>query len=152
MIVCYIICLLQHLHNILQTQKWCQWFSCRIDTLTGHIRNKIYTRFYVSLFCCGYIINSMWMHCDSLPKPFRLFRRYCDDRGSSKVILGNIERVALQQTAIKHNTAWVVGIILEKYSGLLGPFYEHGLTLIAAWISDHIHYKMWIKLFIHAQT
>ena len=23
------------------------------------------------------------------------------------------------------------------------PFYEHGLTLIPAWISSYIHYKLW---------
>ena len=27
-----------------------------------------------------------------------------------------------------------------------GPFYWHGLTLIPAWISNHIHYKMWNEI------
>ena len=27
-----------------------------------------------------------------------------------------------------------------------GPFYQHGLTLIPAWISNHIHYKMWDEI------
>ena len=24
-----------------------------------------------------------------------------------------------------------------------GPFYQHGLTLIPAWISNYIHYNVW---------
>ena len=27
-----------------------------------------------------------------------------------------------------------------------GPFYKHGLTLIPAWISDYIHYKVWYEI------
>ena len=27
-----------------------------------------------------------------------------------------------------------------------GPFYKHGLTLIPAWISNHIHYKVWDEI------
>ena len=27
-------------------------------------------------------------------------------------------------------------------------FYQHGLTSIPAWISDHIHYNVWDKLLI----
>ena len=27
-----------------------------------------------------------------------------------------------------------------------GPFYQHGLTLIPAWISDYIHYKVWVEI------
>ena len=34
----------------------------------------------------------------------------------------------------------------------LAPFYYYGLTLIPALTSDHIHYKNWMKLFIHFQT
>ena len=28
----------------------------------------------------------------------------------------------------------------------IGPFYLHGLTLIPAWISDYIHYKVWDEI------
>ena len=28
----------------------------------------------------------------------------------------------------------------------LGPFYWHGLTLIPAWISNHIHPKVWAEI------
>ena len=31
----------------------------------------------------------------------------------------------------------------------LGPFYLHGLTLIPAWISNYIHYKVWDEI-IHS--
>ena len=27
-----------------------------------------------------------------------------------------------------------------------GPFYSHGLTLIPAWISNYIHYKVWNEI------
>ena len=27
-----------------------------------------------------------------------------------------------------------------------GPFYEHGLTLIPAWISNYIHYNVWDEI------
>ena len=27
-----------------------------------------------------------------------------------------------------------------------GPFYQHGLTLIPAWISNYIHYKVWDEI------
>ena len=27
-----------------------------------------------------------------------------------------------------------------------GPFYKHGLTLIPAWISNYIHYKVWDEI------
>ena len=30
------------------------------------------------------------------------------------------------------------------------PFYLHGLTLIPAWIWNHIHYKVWDKLLIYS--
>ena len=33
-----------------------------------------------------------------------------------------------------------------------GSFYYHGLTLIPAWISNHIYDKIWLKLLIHSQT
>ena len=33
-----------------------------------------------------------------------------------------------------------------------GPFYQHGLTLIPAWMNNFIHYKCGMKLFIHSQT
>ena len=32
-----------------------------------------------------------------------------------------------------------------------GPFYKHGLILIQAWINNHIHYNLWVKLFIHSK-
>ena len=28
----------------------------------------------------------------------------------------------------------------------LGPFYQHGLTLIPAWISNYIHYNVWDEI------
>ena len=31
-------------------------------------------------------------------------------------------------------------------------FYQHGLTLIPAWISDYIHYNVWHEFIIHTQT
>ena len=27
-----------------------------------------------------------------------------------------------------------------------GPFYKHGLTLIPAWIGNHMHYKVWDEI------
>ena len=27
-----------------------------------------------------------------------------------------------------------------------GPFYKHGLTLIPAWITNHIHYNVWDEI------
>ena len=30
-----------------------------------------------------------------------------------------------------------------SYSYTCGPFYEHGLTLILAWISNYTHYNVW---------
>ena len=30
-----------------------------------------------------------------------------------------------------------------------GPFYSHGLTLISAWISIHIDYKVWDEITMH---
>ena len=37
---------------------------------------------------------------------------------------------------------------LYKYISIdfCGPFYEHGLTLIPAWISNYIHYKVWDEI------
>ena len=29
---------------------------------------------------------------------------------------------------------------------LWAPFYQHGLTLILAWISNYIHYKLWDEI------
>ena len=31
-------------------------------------------------------------------------------------------------------------------NGTRGPFYKHGLTLIPAWISNYIHYKVWDEI------
>ena len=33
-----------------------------------------------------------------------------------------------------------------KLSVTYGPFYEHGLTFIPAWISNYIHYEMWDEI------
>ena len=33
-----------------------------------------------------------------------------------------------------------------------GPFYWHGSTLLPAWISNYIHYNVWMKSLIHSQT
>ena len=32
------------------------------------------------------------------------------------------------------------------HANISGPFYQHGLTLIPAWISNYIHYKVWDEL------
>ena len=32
-------------------------------------------------------------------------------------------------------------IAKDIYNNTFGPFYEHGLTLIPAWISNYIHFK-----------
>ena len=34
----------------------------------------------------------------------------------------------------------------ERSPHYSGPFYKHGLTLIPAWISNHIHYKVWDEI------
>ena len=34
-------------------------------------------------------------------------------------------------------------IIWQCIRPIWNPFYHHGLTLISAWISNHIHYEMW---------
>ena len=34
---------------------------------------------------------------------------------------------------------------IEVYTAF-SPFYYHGLTLIPAWICNHIHYKMWDEI------
>ena len=39
---------------------------------------------------------------------------------------------------------WVFMTYWKKYTW--GPFYQHGLTLIPAWISDYIHYKVWDEI------
>ena len=33
-----------------------------------------------------------------------------------------------------------------------GPFYSHGLTLIPAWINNHTHHRVWVKLLACFQT
>ena len=33
-----------------------------------------------------------------------------------------------------------------------GHFYWHGLNVITAWISNYVHYTVWVKLRIHYQT
>ena len=35
---------------------------------------------------------------------------------------------------------------VEPSSDICGPFYYHGLILIPAWISNHIHYKVWDEI------
>ena len=30
------------------------------------------------------------------------------------------------------------------------PFYKHGLTLMSAWLSDHIPNKVWKELLVHS--
>ena len=30
--------------------------------------------------------------------------------------------------------------------GLLGPFYQHSLTLIPAWVSNYVHYNVWDEI------
>ena len=37
----------------------------------------------------------------------------------------------------------IVAVILSWVTESCGPFYEHGLILIPAWISNYIHHKVW---------
>ena len=44
----------------------------------------------------------------------------------------------------QNNTLAIVYTDATLYSN--GPFYLHGLTLIPAWISNYIHYKVWDEI------
>ena len=56
-----------------------------------------------------------------------------------------------RKLTLKH---WLTLIVWHRdYSRhTSGPFCQHGLTLILAWISNYIHYKVWYKLRVHSQT
>ena len=43
----------------------------------------------------------------------------------------------------KKSSAKVFTMQKKLISVFPGLFYKHGLTLISAWISNHIHYKVW---------
>ena len=43
-----------------------------------------------------------------------------------------------------------IDIVLVLRKNILGPIYLDGLTLILAWMSNYIHYKVWGE--IHSQT
>ena len=47
------------------------------------------------------------------------------------------------------NTIWLYQVTMRlarRIPHSSGPFYKHGLTLIPAWISNHIHFKMWNEI------
>ena len=41
---------------------------------------------------------------------------------------------------------FLLGFAIKVDSKTSSPFYEHGLTLIPAWISNYIHYKVWDEI------
>ena len=45
-------------------------------------------------------------------------------------------------SGIYENSHWK----LEKVNYIYGPFYQHGLTLISAWISNHMPGEMWDEI------
>ena len=47
-------------------------------------------------------------------------------------------------TGAKRINIW--GAMPRNVPNVCDPFYEHGLTLILAWISNYIHYKEWDKI------
>ena len=48
------------------------------------------------------------------------------------------------QNELQQHVIGVHDLLLVQKS--CGPFYKHGLTLIPAWISNHIHYKVWDEI------
>ena len=38
---------------------------------------------------------------------------------------------------------WSYCRVIRKCNASSGPFHQHGLTFIAAWISNYIHYNGW---------
>ena len=41
---------------------------------------------------------------------------------------------------------WQLLVSFQSLQMIWGPFYLHGLTLISAWVSDTIHYKVWDEI------
>ena len=51
---------------------------------------------------------------------------------------------------------WNRPVLIETNGNVMcnswGHFYWHGLTVITTWISNYVHYTVWVKLRIHYQT
>ena len=48
----------------------------------------------------------------------------------------------INEVAIHHGILSCAHIIID----IFGRFYKHGWTLIVAWISNYIHYKVWDEI------
>ena len=47
---------------------------------------------------------------------------------------------------VRHLSQVVSNVLMNCPDFFWGPFYKHGLTSIPAWISNHIHHKVWDEI------
>ena len=104
----------------------------------------------VSIWWCHHAADVLTPNCAKPSEDIMLTKKL--GKFSSKflwlrVILSPLMSSISQPEQLEHNYSWHL-----KWSHKLtgGPFYYYGLTLIPAWISNYIHYKMWDELLIHS--
>ena len=57
-----------------------------------------------------------------------------------------LDRIGSVETFTKIKVVVLVNNYVHVAMFGSGPFYQHGLTLIPAWICNHIHYKVWDEI------
>ena len=73
------------------------------------------------------------IHHKRIQRPVWIYEEILYKKISSREIGNSTHRIAVDR-CFRTNTA---------NASIRAPFYLHGLTLIPAWISNYIHYKLW---------
>ena len=63
----------------------------------------------------------------------------------------NILRTYANMCEFSHEQRITANVLFYLNVSHWDPFYKHGLTLIPAWISNYIHFKCRVNLFIYSQ-
>ena len=63
---------------------------------------------------------------------------------------GGKENEFLNLYDIMHKSVTLRVLNIKRHD-IWDPFYLHGLALMKSWLSNYIHYKMGMKLFIYSQ-
>ena len=103
------------------------------------IAHWICTRFGWGLCCCGFTVSDLMEFVWTIV--LISFKDYFTVTGAI---------ICLPKWQWDHPEGCVLNQPVLNYTW--GPLYQHGLTLIPAWISNHMHSKVWDELSINSQT
>ena len=132
----------------------------------AHSHTKCYQFYMVSVYPNGhshtkcYQCNMVSVHANgqSHTKCYQCNMVSVHPNGQSHTKCCQCNMLSVHPNAYSHtkssNAVWrrYTQAIIHTLNPTKGPFYWHGIILIPAWISNYIHYKVWVKLLLHSRT